>query len=61
MRFPIDVVFVDKTLRVQAVYQNLGPWKMTVPALGAFSVFELSAGTLEQRPVAIGDQLYVGD
>jgi uncharacterized membrane protein (UPF0127 family) len=61
MRFAIDAVFVDKQLKVKAVYQNLGPWRMTMPALGADSVFELPAGTLTRTPVAIGDQLYVGD
>lgn len=61
MRFPIDVVFVDKSLVVKAVYKNLGPWRMTPPVLGAHSVFEFAAGALSNKTVSIGDQLYVGD
>ena len=61
MRFPIDVVFVDRKLVVRAIYQDLGPWRLTWPAAGASSVFELPAGTLKKTSVEIGDQLHVGD
>lgn len=61
MRFPIDVVFVDDRLVVKKVYENLGPWRMTLPAWGADSVFEMAAGTLGRKSVEIGDQLHVGD
>jgi uncharacterized membrane protein (UPF0127 family) len=61
MRFAIDVVFVDRNLTVRAVHRNLKPWRMTMPARGASSVFELAAGTLnEYKPIDIGDQLDVG-
>jgi uncharacterized protein len=61
MRFRIDAVFVDRDLRVKAVYRDLGPWRMTWPASGAHSVFEFAAGTLDEAPVEIGDQLHVGN
>lgn len=61
MRFAIDVIFVDRDLKVTKVYRNLGPWRMTWPALGAHSVFELPAGSLSRHQVEVGDQLYVGD
>ncbi len=61
MRFAIDVVFVDQNMRVKAVYKDLGPWRMTWPAKGAKSVFELPAGTLKEMPVEIGDELHVGN
>jgi uncharacterized membrane protein (UPF0127 family) len=61
MRFAIDAVFVDRDLKVKKVYRGLGPWKLTWPVSGAHSVFELPAGTLKQAPVAVGDQLHVGD
>ena len=60
MRFAIDAVFVDRDLKVKKVYHDLGPWRMTWPARGAHSVFELPAGTLKSRPVEIGDELHVG-
>jgi uncharacterized membrane protein (UPF0127 family) len=61
MRFAIDAVFVDRALKVKAVYRNLPPWRMTWPAWGANSVFELPAGTLKMTPIDVGDELYVGD
>lgn len=61
MRFAIDAVFVDRDLKVRAVYRDLGPWRMTWPASGATSVFELPAGTLSQKPVEVGDQLKLAD
>ncbi len=61
MRFPIDVIFVDRNLKVTKVYRNLGPWRVTWPAPGAHSVFELPAGSLSLHTVEVGDQLYVGN
>ena len=60
MRFAIDVVFVDKNLIVKAIFQNVQPWRMTMPAWTASSVFELPAGTLARCPTEVGDQMYVG-
>ncbi|MES2856663.1 MAG: DUF192 domain-containing protein [Bdellovibrionota bacterium] len=61
MRYAIDVVFVDKSLSVKAVYRELKPWRMTKPASGAVDAFELPGGTLRSFPVEVGDQLHVGD
>jgi uncharacterized membrane protein (UPF0127 family) len=61
MSFPIDVVFVDRDLKVKAVYRELPAWRVTWPAWGARSVFEMPAGTLKSTPVEVGDELYVGD
>ncbi len=61
MQYPIDVVFVDKDLSVKAVYRDLAPWRMTMPALGAVDAFEFPGGTLKSCPVEVGDQLHVGD
>ena len=61
MQFAIDAVFVDRDMKVKAIYRNLGPWRVTSPALGAFSVFEMPAGTLDSFKVEVGDLLHVGD
>jgi uncharacterized membrane protein (UPF0127 family) len=61
MRFSIDAIFVDRELRVKSVYQDLRPWRATWPTTGAFSVFELPAGTLKEATVEIGDVLNVGN
>ena len=61
MQFTIDVIFVDEQLVVRKTFENLKPWRMTLPVWKATSVFEFPAGTLKNRPVAVGDQLNVGD
>ncbi len=58
MRFPIDVVFVDRQLAVLRIAAALPPWR-TVAERSASSVLELAAGECERRCVAIGDVLLV--
>lgn len=60
MRFPIDVVFLDREGRVLRVAEAVPPWR-TAAARGARSVLELRAGECERRGVEAGDVLVVGD
>lgn len=43
MRFPIDVVFCDRDLRIVKVVRGLKPWRMAA-ALGAKVTIELAVG-----------------
>jgi uncharacterized protein len=58
MRFPIDAIFLDRSMRVLRVAANLHPW---VPAVGAprgsDSVLELPAGTAARTGTQAGDEL----
>ena len=56
MKFPIDVVFLDKKRKVLKVTKEMRRWKMAV-CLRAHSVLELPAGTCEQTGTVAGDQL----
>jgi uncharacterized membrane protein (UPF0127 family) len=56
MRFPIDVVFVQRNGRVIKVRPAVGPWRMTA-AFRAFAVIELSSGALSQSSTEPGDIL----
>jgi uncharacterized membrane protein (UPF0127 family)/CheY-like chemotaxis protein len=58
MRFPIDVVFMDGTLRVIKIIERLRPWR-AVSAHRGLAVLELSADEASQREIAVGDQLGV--
>jgi uncharacterized membrane protein (UPF0127 family) len=58
MRFPIDVVFVDRDGEVLRVAEALPPWR-TASARGAKAVVELAAGECERRGVQVGDRLVV--
>ncbi len=61
MNFTIDAAFVDKNLRVRAIYPRLTPWRMAMPLnfFSVESVFELAEGILTETGTEIGDELYV--
>ncbi len=56
MRFPIDVVFLDRELRVLKVVPELSPWRVA-SGRGARAVLELAAGECERRGLRPGDRL----
>ncbi|MBI5623952.1 MAG: DUF192 domain-containing protein [Elusimicrobia bacterium] len=59
MRFPIDVLFLDRGLKVVLVKERLGPWRLApwLPwTCDAHSVLELAAGAL-RGSVEVGDRL----
>jgi uncharacterized protein len=56
MRFPIDVVFLDRELEVLAVRHRLRPWRAATK-LRAHSVLEVAAGECERLGIQIGDRL----
>ena len=58
MRFDIDAVFVDDDGRAVKVVQGMGPWRLAVQPF-AHAVVELPAGSLRERPVDVGDRLYL--
>jgi uncharacterized protein len=60
MRFPIDVVFVDDSMKVRSIVRNLKPWRITWPTFGATCAFEFKAGTVPSS-LKTGDVLHVGD
>lgn len=57
MRFPIDVAFLDRHLRVKRVYHRLPPFRWTRLVWGARSVLELAAGILANTGTGVGDEL----
>ena len=56
MRFPIDVVFVDRDLVVLKVVPALAAWKVAA-CRGAKATFELAAGEADRRGVVVGSRL----
>jgi hypothetical protein len=59
MRYPIDVVFLDRSGRVTKTVSRLKPWRVVWWARGARDCVELRAGALEESGTAAGDQLQV--
>jgi uncharacterized protein len=56
MRFPIDVVFVDRNGRVLDIARSVRPWR-AVACKGAKAVVELAAGECSRRDIEVGDDL----
>jgi len=56
MRFPIDVIFLDRKRKVLKIRENMGRGRLAV-CLWAQSVLELPAGTIAGTGTAVGDQL----
>ena len=56
MRFPIDVVFLDRNLVVRKIVPRLKPWRLAF-GLGSKAVLELPAGECERRGIHPGDRL----
>ncbi len=56
MRFPIDVIFLDKEMCVVKVCPDLKPWRLAASPR-AYVTVELPAGTLGKTSVKIGDIL----
>ena len=58
MRFPIDVVFLDRKDVVVAIEPGLAPWR-TAGRRGAKAVVELPAGEADRRGLRVGERLSV--
>lgn len=61
MRFPIDVVFVDKRSRVIHVQPSLVPYRISGLHWKAQYVLELPVGTIAETRTSVGDELLIED
>ncbi len=59
MLFTIDVVFVDKNLKVLALRELVHPFSITSLLLQAESVLELPAHTIFRSRTEVGDELVI--
>jgi uncharacterized membrane protein (UPF0127 family) len=60
MRFPIDALFLDGGMRVLAIVERLGPWRVA-SRRRARAVLELAAGECSRCGVKVGDRLTLRD
>ena len=58
MRFPLDVVFLDRDHKVVGVRHELQPWRVA-GAKGAYATLELPAGAAAAAGVVEGDVLVI--
>jgi uncharacterized protein len=61
MRFPIDVIALDRELYVCAVWPKLRPWRISGVSWRIHSVIELPIGSIQRGNIQRGDQLEILD
>lgn len=59
MRFPIDIAYLDRAMRVVAVIPAVRPWRVVPGVKGGRHTLEAGAGRLEALGVAPGKRLAV--
>lgn len=59
MKFPLDIVFIDKNNIVVYVIENIKPWRASKIIRKAHSVIELPVGTIKSSQTYVGDQLEI--
>jgi len=59
MKFPIDVIFLNKDNQIIASVNNLSPNRMTRLYLQSLSVLELPPGTINASNTVIGDKIEI--
>ena len=57
MRFPIDILFVDKNNRVLKAVAHLPPFRLSPVSFRSSFVIELPAGTIRSTSTSQGDKL----
>lgn len=59
MKFPIDVLFIDKNNVVVYAVENIRPWRISRVVWNAKYVVELPALTIRKTVTKIGDKLAI--
>lgn len=61
MKFPIDVLFIDKNSLVVHTLKDFKPWKVSQIIKGAIDVLELASGTIDKLNIMVGDHIIVSE
>ena len=56
MKFPIDLVYLDRNKKVKKIRSGVPPWRLSA-CLSAHSVVELASGTIQMTQTRPGDKL----
>ena len=59
MRFPLDVIYLDRSLNVIEVQRSLQPWRFAPVRMRATSVLELPTQTAAETGTAVGDRIEI--
>jgi uncharacterized membrane protein (UPF0127 family) len=58
VQFPIDVVFLDKNMRVKKIYSALKPWRIAT-CLPSRITIELPANKVREANINLGDLIEI--
>ena len=58
MRFPIDLVYLDRKKQIKKVRSSVGAWRLSA-CLTAHSVMELPAGTISETRTERADTIEI--
>ena len=59
MRFPIDLIYLDRKRRIRKLRSSVGPWRVS-GCMTAHSVMELPAGAIRETQTEQGDMIEIG-
>lgn len=59
MKFPIDVVFLDKKGTVVKLVKSLKPWRLSACMPNGFMVIELMSGRIDEITIMVGDLIKI--
>ena len=59
MKFPIDVVFLNKACHVLGLISGMSPYRISGVHFRGYSVLELPNGTIRKSRTEIGDELEI--
>lgn len=57
MKFPIDVLFLDKKMKITKMVSCLKPYRVALAPLHTRNALELSCGVLEKHGLNVGDTI----
>jgi uncharacterized protein len=57
MRFPIDIIFLNRENRVMRICGGLRPWRFSPIVFGARTALELPCGAAAATSTAVGDEI----
>ncbi len=61
MLFPIDVIALDRKMRVRGVWERVGAFRLAGLSWKTHSILELPAGTISESRTEVNDQLTLND
>jgi uncharacterized membrane protein (UPF0127 family) len=57
MRYPLDILFLNKEGRVVFMYKGIKPWRVGRVVRGSQMAVELPVGAIEQSKTEVGDRV----